>query len=51
MRVTGKGDKERRVPLDPDVAGLIQSYLLAERPETAIRALFVVARARTAGSR
>ena len=42
--VTGKGDKERRVPLDPDVAGLIQSYLLAERPETASRALFVVAK-------
>jgi integrase len=44
VRVTGKGDKERRVPLDPDVAGLIQSYLLAERPETASRALFVVAK-------
>jgi site-specific recombinase XerD len=29
--VTGKGDKERRVPLDPDVAGLIQSYLCAMR--------------------
>src|SRR6516225_3103190 len=43
-RVTGKGDKERRVPVDPDVAGLIQSYLLAERPETASRALFVVAK-------
>lgn len=42
--VTGKGDKERRVPLDPDVAGLIQSYLLAERPETVSRALFVVAK-------
>ena len=44
MRVTGKGDKERRVPLDPDVAGLIQSYLLAERPETVSKALFVVAK-------
>ena len=44
VRVTGKGDKERRVPLDPDVAGLIQSYLLAERPETASRTLFVVAK-------
>ena len=44
VRVTGKGDKERRVPLDPDVAGLIQSYLLAERPETASQALFVVAK-------
>ena len=42
--MTGKGDKERRVPLDPDVAGLIQSYLLAGRPETASRALFVVAK-------
>src|SRR5271165_3661927 len=44
VRVTGKGDKERRVPVDPDVAGLIQSYLLAERPETASKALFVVAK-------
>jgi site-specific recombinase XerD len=43
-RVTGKGDKERRVPVDPDVAGLIQSYLLAERPETASTVLFVVAK-------
>ena len=46
----GKGDKERRVSLDPDVAGLIQSYLLAERPETASRALFIVAKGRTGGS-
>src|SRR5207245_9041847 len=44
VRVTGKGDKERRVPLDPDVTGLIQSYLLAERPETASQALFAVAK-------
>jgi site-specific recombinase XerD len=44
VRVTGKGDKERRVPVDPDVAGLVQSYLLAERPETTSRALFVVAK-------
>jgi site-specific recombinase XerD len=43
-RVVGKGDKERRVPLDPDVAGLVQSYLLAERPETATKVLFVVAK-------
>ena len=41
-RVVGKGNKERRVPLDPEVAGLIQSYLLAERPETTSTALFVV---------
>lgn len=32
-RVVGKGDKERRVPIDHDVAGVIQTYLLAERPE------------------
>ena len=44
VRVTGKGDKERSVPLDPDVAGLIQSYLLAGRPETVSKALFVVAK-------
>src|SRR6516162_5385080 len=43
IRVMGKGGKERRVPLDPDVAGLIQAYLLAERPDTSCRALFVVA--------
>lgn len=44
VKVIGKGDKERRVPLDPDVASLIQTYLLAERPETASRTLFVVAK-------
>ena len=44
VRVVGKGDKERRVPIDVDVAGAIQTYLLAERPETASTALFVVAK-------
>jgi site-specific recombinase XerD len=44
VQVIGKGDKERRVPLDPDVASLIQTYLLAERPETTSTALFVVAK-------
>ncbi len=44
VRVTGKGDKERRVPVDPDVSGLIQSCLLAERPETCSPALFAVAK-------
>jgi site-specific recombinase XerD len=44
VRVIGKGDKERRVPLDPDVAGLVQTYLLAERPETNTDVLFVVAK-------
>ncbi len=49
IRVFGKGAKERRVPLDADVAGLIQTYLLAERPETTSLALFVVAKGPTRG--
>jgi site-specific recombinase XerD len=44
VRVTGKGDRERRVPLDTEVAGVIQAYLLAERPATASPRLFVVAK-------
>ncbi len=44
LRVCGKGAKERRVPLDVDVAGMIQTYLLAERPQTTATALFVVAK-------
>jgi len=44
VRVIGKGDKERRVPLDPDVAGLIQTYLFAERPESDSEVLFLVAK-------
>ena len=40
----GKGGKERSVPIDTDVAGAIQTYLLAERPETDSTALFVVAK-------
>ena len=50
-RVTGKGDKERRVPVDPDVAGLIQSYLLAGRPETHRRRCSSWRRDRTGDSR
>ncbi|HQT96208.1 MAG TPA: tyrosine-type recombinase/integrase, partial [Thermoanaerobaculaceae bacterium] len=44
VRVCGKGGKERSVPIDTDVAGAIQTYLLAERPETDADALFVVAK-------
>jgi site-specific recombinase XerD len=44
VRVTGKGDKERRVPLDTEVAGVVQAYLLAERPATSSPRLFVVAK-------
>jgi site-specific recombinase XerD len=49
VRVIGKGDKERRVPVDPDVAGLVQTYLLVERPDTECRALFVVAKGHNRG--
>ena len=44
VKVVGKGDKERRVPVDPEVASIIQTYLLAERPETESPTLFVVAK-------
>ena len=44
VRVIGKGAKERSVPIDTDVAGAIQTYLLAERPQTDATALFVVAK-------
>ena len=49
VRVVGKGDKERRVPIDREVAGIVQTYLLAERPETDTKMLFVVAKGPTRG--
>jgi site-specific recombinase XerD len=49
VRVIGKGDKERRVPIDVDVAGAIQTYLLVERPETDTTTLFVVAKGANRG--
>ncbi|MGH9248302.1 MAG: tyrosine-type recombinase/integrase [Acidimicrobiales bacterium] len=44
LRVIGKGQRERRVPLDADVASVIQVYLLAERPESNSARLFLVAK-------
>jgi site-specific recombinase XerD len=44
LTVTGKGQRERRVPLDADVASVIQVYLLAERPESDSGCLFLVAK-------
>ena len=49
LLVHGKGSKERRVPLDTDVAAIIQTYLLIERPESASRTLFLVAKGKTRG--
>ncbi len=49
VRVLGKGNKERRVPVDREVAALIQSYLLTERPQTDSRALFIAAKGPTRG--
>jgi site-specific recombinase XerD len=44
LRVIGKGQRERRVPLDADVASVIQVYLLAERPESTSDRLFLAAK-------
>jgi integrase len=44
VQVNGKGNKERRVPMDPEVAALVQEYLLVERPDTDATQLFVVAK-------
>ena len=49
VRVLGKGEKERRVPVDREVCALVQSYLLTERPESDSRALFLVAKGPTRG--
>jgi len=49
LLVSGKGAKERRVPLDVDVGGVIGTYLLAERPETTSTKLFIVAKGPTRG--
>jgi site-specific recombinase XerD len=49
VRVLGKGEKERRVPVDREVCALVQNYVLGERPESESRALFVVAKGPTRG--
>ena len=50
-RVAGKGGRERRTPVDGEVAGWVQTYLLAERPDTDVTALFVVAKGPHRGQR
>jgi site-specific recombinase XerD len=51
LRVVGKGERERRVPLDADVASVIQVYLLVERPESSNSngRLFLVAKGSNRG--
>ncbi len=51
LSVHGKGGKDRRVPLDTDLAAVISTYLLAERPESTSPALFLVAKGPTRGQR
>jgi site-specific recombinase XerD len=41
VRVRGKGDKERIVPLAPQSIPPLQAYLAVERPEAAVANLFV----------
>jgi len=50
-RVLGKGRRERRAPVDSEVVGWIQAYLLTERPDTETGALFVVAKGPHRGQR
>ena len=45
----GKGGKDRRVPLDVDLATVLHAYLVGERPQTSSSALFVVAKGATRG--
>jgi site-specific recombinase XerD len=49
LQVMGKGNRERRVPLDADVASVIQVYLLAERPETSSPNVFIAAKGPSRG--
>lgn len=49
VTVTGKGSRQRRVPLDGDVASVIDAYLLAERPESDSDRLFLVAKGSNRG--
>jgi site-specific recombinase XerD len=48
-RVAGKGGRERQTPVDAEVAGWVQTYLLVERPVTDTPRLFVVAKGRNRG--
>jgi integrase len=49
IRIRGKGDKERVVPLPSQVASMIQSYVEVERPPTPTGPIFVVLKGRGRG--
>jgi site-specific recombinase XerD len=49
LRVRGKGDKERMIPLSPQVISALESYLEIERPRTSCRKLFVSLKGRKRG--
>jgi site-specific recombinase XerD len=49
IRIHGKGDKERVIPLPPQVAPLLRQYLEVERPRTQTEALFVCLKGKSRG--
>ena len=49
MRVLGKGNKQRVVPLAPEILGVLGNYLRLERPLTNSPALFVSLKGRQRG--
>jgi site-specific recombinase XerD len=49
MRIRGKGDKERVLPLPPQVISVLTSYLEAERPCTETKNVFVILKGRRRG--
>ena len=49
LSVHGKGGKDRRVPLDADVAAVLNGYLLTERPDSDAGTLFLVGKGPTRG--
>jgi site-specific recombinase XerD len=51
IRVRGKGNKTRFLPLAPEAAQLLDHYLRLERPTTAANALFVSLKGPARGAR
>ncbi len=49
LRVLGKGQKTRFLPLSQDIVDVLQSYLFIERPRTNSNALFVCWKGRSRG--